>query len=328
MDITYHPILPMKQLSFAAREFTKKPKQTRREKFLLEMDAVVPWPRLLSVIEPHYPKSGNGRRPYELPTMLRIHFMQQWFGYADAAMEEALHEVPLLRRFAGLDAGTDTMPDETTILNFRHLLERHALSSVLFTEINGLLSERGLLLREGTTVDATLIAAPPSTKNREGKRDPEMTQTKKGNQWYFGMKAHMGVDDQSGLVHTLVGTTAKDSDMSQFTQLLHGEEERVSADRGYDYPQVHAHLQESLTEDWVARKSKPNQDLDAWTRGLNHAIAKLRAIGEHPFRILKRQFGYTKVRYRGLSKNTAQLYMLFALGNLYQVRRALLASGA
>ena len=318
----------MKQLSFAAREFTKKPKQTRREKFLLEMDAVVPWPRLLSVIEPHYPKSGNGRRPYELPTMLRIHFMQQWFGYSDAAMEEALHEVPLLRRFAGLDAGTDTMPDETTILNFRHLLERHALSSVLFTEINGLLSERGLLLREGTTVDATLIAAPPSTKNREGKRDPEMTQTKKGNQWYFGMKAHIGVDDQSGLVHTLVGTTAKDSDMSQFTQLLHGEEERVSADRGYDYPQVHAHLQESLTEDWVARKSKPNQDLDAWTRGLNHAIAKLRAIGEHPFRILKRQFGYTKVRYRGLSKNTAQLYMLFALGNLYQVRRALLASGA
>jgi IS5 family transposase len=260
--------------------------------------------------------------------MLRIHFMQQWFGYSDAAMEEALHEVPLLRRFAGLDAGMDTMPDETTILNFRHLLERHALSSVLFAEINGLLSERGLLLREGSTVDATLIAAPPSTKNREGKRDPEMTQTKKGNQWYFGMKAHIGVDDQSGLVHTLVGTTAKDSDMSQFTQLLHGEEERVSADRGYDYPQVHAYLQESLTEDWVARKSKPNQDLDAWTRGLNHAIAKLRAIGEHPFRILKRQFGYTKVRYRGLSKNTAQLFTLFALGNLFQVRRALLASGA
>jgi len=318
----------MKQLGFAASEFAKKPKQTRREKFLLEMDAVVPWSRLLSVIEPHYPKAGNGRRPYELPTMLRIHFMQQWFGYADAAMEEALHEVPLLRHFAGLDAGTDTMPDETTILNFRHLLEKHALSSVLFAEINGLLLERGLLLREGTTVDATLIAAPPSTKNREGKRDPEMSQTKKGNQWYFGMKAHIGVDDESGLVHTLVGTTAKVSDMSQFTQLLHGEEERVSADRGYDYPQVHAHLQESLTEDWVARKSKPNQDLDAWTRGLNHAIAKLRAIGEHPFRILKRQFGYTKVRYRGLSKNTAQLFMLFALGNLYQVRRALMASGA
>ena len=220
------------------------------------------------------------------------------------------------------------MPDETTILNFRHLLERHSLSSALFAEVNGLLLERGLLLREGTTVDATLIAAPPSTKNREGKRDPEMTQTKKGNQWYFGMKAHIGVDDESGLVHTVVGTTAKISDMSQFTQLLHGEEERVSADRGYDYPQIHRHLQENLIEDWVALKGKPGKGLSDWARGLNHAIAQVRAIGEHPFRILKRQFGYTQVRYRGLAKNTAQLFILFALGNLFQVRRALLASVA
>jgi IS5 family transposase len=318
----------MKQMSFAVSEYVKKPKQTRKEKFLQEMGLVVPWARLVAVIEPHYPKAGNGRRPYELSTMLRIHFMQQWFGYSDAAMEEALHDVPLLRHFAGLDAGVDTMPDETTILNFRHLLERHGLSKQLFAEVNGLLTEKGLLLREGTTVDATLIAAPPSTKNREGKRDPEMTQTKKGNQWYFGMKAHIGVDDQSGLVHTVVSTTAKDSDMSQFRELLHGEEERVSADRGYDYPQVHAHLQDTLTEDWVAIKSKPGKALDAWTKGLNHAIAKLRAIGEHPFRILKRQFGYTKVRYRGLAKNTAQLMTLFALSNLYQVRRALLAPGA
>jgi IS5 family transposase len=318
----------MKQMSFAASEYVKKPKQTRKEKLLQEMGLVVPWARLLAVIEPHYPKAGNGRRPYELATMLRIHFMQQWFGYSDAAMEEALHDVPLLRHFAGLDAGVDTMPDETTILNFRHLLERHGLSKQLFAEVNGLLTEQGLLLREGTTVDATLIAAPPSTKNREGKRDPEMTQTKKGNQWYFGMKAHIGVDDQSGLVHTVVSTTAKDSDMSQFRELLHGEEERVSADRGYDYPSVHEHLQDTLTEDWVAIKSKPSKELDAWTKGLNHAIAKLRAIGEHPFRIVKRQFGYTKVRYRGLAKNTAQLFTLFALSNLYQVRRALLASGA
>ena len=316
----------MKQMSFAASDYVKKPKQTRKERFLQEMELVVPWARLLSVVEPHYPKAGNGRRPYELATMLRIHFMQQWFGYSDAAMEEALHDVPLLRHFAGLDAGVDTMPDETTILHFRHLLERHGLSKQIFAEVNGLLTEQGLLLREGTTVDATLIAAPPSTKNRDGKRDPEMTQTKKGNQWYFGMKAHIGVDDQSGLVHTVVGTTAKDSDMSQFAGLLHGEEERVSADRGYDYPQVHAHLQETLTEDWVALKSKPGKELDAWTKGLNHAIAKLRAIGEHPFRIVKRQFGYTKVRYRGLEKNTAQLMTLFALSNLYQVRRALLAS--
>jgi IS5 family transposase len=318
----------MKQMSFAAIEYVKKPKQTRKEKFLQEMEAVVPWTRLLAVIEPHYPKAGNGRRPYELSTMLRIHFMQQWFGYSDAAMEEALHDVPLLRHFAGLDAGMDTMPDETTILNFRHLLERHGLSKRIFAEVNGLLTEQGLLLREGTTVDATLIAAPPSTKNREGKRDPEMTQTRKGNQWHFGMKAHIGVDDQSGLVHTVIGTTAKASDMSQFTELLHGEEERVSADRGYDYPSIHQYLEATLTEDWVARKSKPGKALDDWTKGLNAAIARIRAIGEHPFRIVKRQFGYTKVRYRGLEKNTAQLFTLFALGNLYQVRRTLLAPGA
>lgn len=226
----------MKQLSLAATDFVKKPKQTRREKFLLEMEAVVPWSRLLAVIEPVYLKAGNGHRPYELPVMLRTHFMQQWFNYSDAAMEEALHDIPLLRRFAGLDAGSDTLPDETTILNFRHLLQTHRLSARLFAEVNGLLAEKGLLLKEGTTVDATLIAAPPSTKNREGQRDPEMSQTKKGNQWHFSMKAHIGVDDRSGLVRTVVGTTAKASDMSQFGELLHGDEGRVSADRGYDYP--------------------------------------------------------------------------------------------
>jgi IS5 family transposase len=179
--------------------------------------------------------------------MLRIHFMQQWLGYGDAAMEEALHDVPLLRHFAGLEAGEETMSDETTILHFRHLLERHGLSKLLFAEVNSLLTEKGLLLREGTTVDATLIAAPSSTKNREGKQDPEMSQTKKGNPWDFGMKAHIGVDDQSGLVHTVIGTTAKASNMSQFTGLLHGEEARVSTDRGYDYPSVHEHLKATLT---------------------------------------------------------------------------------
>lgn len=168
---------------------------TRHEKFLLEMEAVVPWTRLLAVIDSVYPKAGNGRRPYDLSVMLRIHFMQYWFNYSDAAMEEALHDIPLLRRFAGLDAGTDTLPDETTILNFRHFLQTHRPSARLFAEVNGLLAEKGLLLREGTTVDATLIAAPPSTKNQDGKRDPEMTQTKKGNQWYFDMKAHKANDD-------------------------------------------------------------------------------------------------------------------------------------
>lgn len=176
---------PMKQLSLASTDFVKKPKQTRREKFLLEMEAVVPWSRLLAVIEPVYPKAGNGRRPYELSTMLRIHFMQQWFNYSDAAMEKALHDMPLLRRFAGLDAGSDTLPDEAAILNFRHLLQTHRLSARLFAEANGLLAEKGLLLREGVTVDATLVAALPSTKNQDGQRDPEMSQTQKGNQWYL-----------------------------------------------------------------------------------------------------------------------------------------------
>lgn len=318
----------MKQRSFAAKEFALKPKRTRKEKFLQEMEEVVPWVRLEALIEPHYPKAGKGRKPYELSTMLRIYFMQQWFGYSDAGMEEALHDIPLLRGFSGLDAGVDTIPDETTILNFRHLLERFGLSKQMFVEVNAMLCEKGLLLREGTTVDATLIAAPSSTKNHEGRRDPEMTQTKKGNQWYFGMKAHIGVDDQSGLVHTVIGTTAKVSDMSQFEQLLHDDEERVSADRGYDYPQVHAHLKERLTKDCVARKGKPGQKADAWTKKFNRAVARIRAIGEHPFRIVKRQFGYTRVRYRGLVKNTAQLFTLFALGNLYQVRKVLLVSGA
>ena len=223
----------MKQLSLAATDFVKKPKQTRREKFLSEMESVVPWTRLLAAIEPFYPKAGNGRRPYELPTMLRIHFMQHWFSYSDAAMEEALHDMPLLRRFSGLDAGSDTLPDETTILNFRHLLQSHGLSSRLLAEVNALLTEKGLLLREGTTVDATLIAAPPSTKNRDGKRDPEMTQTKKGNQWYFGMKAHIGVDAASGLTHTLIGTAANAGDVTQAQALLHGDETDVFGDAGY-----------------------------------------------------------------------------------------------
>lgn len=321
-------VVAMKQLSLVANEYALKPKRTRREKFLEEMEAVVPWSRLIAVVEPHYPKAGNGRRPYELLVMLRIHFMQQWFGYSDAGMEEALHEVPLLRRFAGLDVGLDTIPDESTLLHFRHLLEKHELTARLFGEVNAMLTEQGLLLREGTSVDATLIAAPSSTKNREGKRDPMMTQTKKGNQWYFGMKAHIGVDDRSGLVHTVIGTTAKDSDMSQFQALLHEEEKRVSADRGYDYPSVHEHLREQKVVDWVARKAAPGKALDTATKGFNRAIARIRAIAEHPFRILKRQFGYTKVRYRGLVKNTAQMMMLFALSNLYQVRRALLMSRA
>jgi transposase, IS5 family len=319
----------MKQLSLAESEFVKKPKATRRQVFLAEMDRVVPWARLLALIEPHYPKVGakGGRPPKPLATMLRIHFMQQWFALSDPAMEEALHDMPVMRAFAGLDAGVDAIPDETTILNFRHLIEGHGLAEAMFAEVNGLLAEKGLLLRQGTLVDATLIAAPSSTKNREGKRDPEMSQTKKGNQWYFGMKAHIGVDADSGLVHTVVGTTAKVSDMAMFDACLHGDEERVAADRGYDYPRLRETLAERCVADYIGIKTKPGRPLSAWAEHMNHVIASIRAKCEHPFRVVKRQFGFMKVRYRGLAKNTAQLTTLFTLSNLWMARRVLLATG-
>ena len=314
----------MDQRSFAESGFERKTKTTRRQSFLAEMDAVVPWSRLIAVVEAHYPKAGRGRRPYALDTMLRIHFLQQWFGYSDRAMEDALYDMPLLRSFAQLDAGAETLPDETTILNFRHLLEAHDLADVIFAEVNSLLRERGVLLREGTITDATLIDAPSSTKNGSQTRDPEMTQTRKGNRWYFGMKAHVGVDSDSGLVHTVTTTTAKTSDMSEFCALLHGDETEVLADRGYDYPRVHEHLQRQGVTDRVARRRKPDAPRTPELDRFNRNVARARAIGEHPFRILKRQFGYVKVRYRGLAKNGAQLTTLFALVNLYQARRLLL----
>lgn len=318
----------MKQLSLTESGFVKKPKATRRQIFLADMDRVVPWARLCGLIEPHYPKVGakGGRPPKPLQMMLRIHFMQQWFALSDPGMEEVLHDMPVMRTFAGIDAGEDAIPDETTILNFRHLLEAKGLAESIFAEVNALLTERGLLLRQGTLVDATLIAAPSSTKNADGKRDPEMTQTKKGKVWHFGMKAHIGVDADSGLVHTVIGTTAKVADMAMFEACLHGEEERVGADRGYDYPRLREHLADHGVEDWIAVKKKPGHPLSDWLAHLNHAIACMRARVEHPFRVIKRQFGYTKVRYRGIAKNAAQLSTLFALSNLWMARRALMAS--
>lgn len=198
----------MKQLSFSDAEYSGKRKRTRREVFLAEMDQVVPWVRLVELIEPVYPKPGKGRRPYALETMLRIHFMQQWFSLSDPAMEEALYDMASMRQFAGLSLTRGSVPDETTILNFRHLLEKHQLAEQMLAQVNALLGERGLLLRQGTIVDATIISAPSSTKNQAGARDPEMHQTKKGNEWHFGMKVHIGVDADSGLVHTVVGTPA------------------------------------------------------------------------------------------------------------------------
>jgi IS5 family transposase len=314
----------MKQLGLSAPLFVKKPKQTRRQQFLQEMEQVVPWSLWEKRITPHYPAAGRGRRPFALATMLRIHLMQQWFGYSDPAMEEALHDMPLLREFAGLDAGEEAMPDETTILKFRRLLERHQLAQTLFDETAALLAEKGLLLRQGTIVDATLIAAPPSTKNRDRKRDKEMSSTKKGNNYHFGMKAHIGVDAESGLVHTVEVTTAKVPDGVMTEALLHGEEAIVGGDRAYTRKDRNLMAGQEDEPVWAFPfKRKQGENLPAEQALCNRMLASWRAVVEHPFRIVKRQFGYTQVRYRGLFKNAQQLYLLFALGNLYHVRQAL-----
>lgn len=320
----------MSQLSFSDAEFTGKRKQTRREVFLAEMDAVIPWARLMALIEPVYPKAGGGRRPYALETMLRIHFMQQWFALSDPAMEEALYDSTSMRQFSGLSLTRHSMPDETTILNFRHLLERNHLAGRLLAEINAMLGERGLLLRRGTIVDATIIAAPSSTKNKAGQRDPEMRQTKKGNQWHFGMKAHIGVDAESGLVHTVTGTGANVHDVTQTGALLHGEEFTVFGDSGYTGADKREENTSRAVDWYIAAKPstvrKLHPALQAQAKYIETLKASMRAKVEHPFRVIKRQFGHVKVRYRGLAKNTAQLLTLFALSNLWMARRQLLAS--
>ena len=318
------------QLTFGDAEDLGQRKRTRREVFLAEMDQVVPWPALLKLIEPHYPKLGRpGRQPYPLETMLRVHFLQQWYALSDPGMEEALYDTPVMRRFAGL-GGLDTVPDETTILNFRRLLETHDLARQMLEQVNTFLSRKGLSLRGGTIVDATIIAAPSSTKNGDGRRDPEMHQTKKGNQWYFGMKAHIGVDDESGLVHHVECTAANASDVTVAHRLLHGQEETVCGDSGYTGLDKREDMQGKGDLGYLIAakpsvlkqiKRKSGQKL---ARELEHAKASLRAKVEHPFRVIKRQFGYTKVRYRGLVKNSAQVLTLFALSNLWMVRRPLL----
>jgi len=321
----------MKQISFADAEYAGKRKQTRRERFLIEMDQVVPWKGLIALIEPHYPKGEGGRPSYPLMAILRVHLMQNWFGYSDPAMEESLYETTILRHFAGLSL--ERIPDETTILNFRRLLESHDLAAGILGVINDYLGDRGLLLRHGTIVDATIIHAPSSTKNKEGKRDPEMHQTKKGNQFYFGMKAHIGVDADSGLVHSVVGTAANVADVTQVDQLLHGEETHTAGDAGYTG--VHKrpeHEGRKMIWSISARPSTYKKHgkkcpIGRAKRKIEYAKSQVRAKVEHPFRVIKRQFGYTKVRFRGLVKNTAQQVTLFALSNLWMVRKQLMIAG-
>ena len=302
-------------------------KRTRKREFLAEMEGVVPWTELVALIAPYAPEGKKGRPPFALHSMLRIHFMQQWFTLSDPAMEEALHDMPLFREFAHL-SWDSRLPDESTILRFRHLLERHKLAEQILASVNDLLRHKGLLLKAGTVVDATLIAAPSSTKNATGERDPEMHQTKKGKQWYFGMKAHIGVDADSGLVHTVRGTAANVNDVVEGNSLLHGGETVVFADAGYQGADKRPDAKAATT--WhVAMKPGKRRTLDKSTvlGQLREQIEKLkasvRAKVEHPFRVLKCQFGHVKVRYRGIKKNTAQLVTLFALSNLWMVRRKL-----
>lgn len=317
----------MDQMSFAEAEYAAKRKKTRREVFLEEMELVVPWKALIKVISPFYPVAGRGRRPYPLEAMLRVHLMQNWFALSDPSMEEALYEIASLRSFAGLKL-SEPIPDETTILNFRHLLEEYDLAEDILKQVNAHLVRKGLLLKRGSIVDATIIAAPSSTKNAEGQRDPEMHQTRKGEQWHFGMKAHIGVDADSGLVHTVTTTAANEADVTQVADLLHGKEEDVYADSGYRGAPARV-PREDLNWHIAARPSDiarmPEGKAKARVRKEEHRKASVRAKVEHPFRVIKRQFGLVKVRFRGLRKNTAHLLTLFALSNLWMARRPLMA---
>ena len=317
----------MSQLTFAEAEYEHKKRKTRREVFLEKLDQLLPWKALESTIAVYYASGSTGRPPYALSSMLRIHVMQIIYNLSDPAMEDALYEIESMRRFAGIRLSR--VPDETTILNFRHLLEQHTLGKKLFKKINRQLARHGLMVREGSIVDATIIEAPSSTKNKERTRDPEMHQTKKGNEWHFGMKAHIGVDAKSGLTHTLVTTAANEHDLNQLKNLLHGEEEFASGDAGYQGAEKREELKDTNVEWLIAERPGKVQALKKHPRKNKTAInieylkASIRAKVEHPFRIIKCQFGFIKARYKGLMKNDSQLAMLFTLANLFKVDQML-----
>lgn len=313
----------MKQQSFASAAWETKRKKTRREIFLEEMETVVPWGKLVKLIDPYYPKGETGRPPLGLEKMLRIHFMQLWFNQSDPGMEDLIYESESVRRFAGIELGVEPVPDESTILRFRHTLEQHRLAEKLFDRVGRHLEQRGLLLRSGSIVDATLIAAPPSTKNRSHQRDPEMSQTKKGNQWYFGMKMHIGTD-RRGIVHTAVATTAAVHDSQVMDDCLHGEERAIYGDKAYaSEAQRQRYTQQGVR--WrVAKKAKRGHALPDRDQAFNRRHNAVRARVEHVFHVVKRLWGHAKVRYRGLEKNASRYFTLFALANLYLLRRRLL----
>jgi len=317
------------QTSFSELEYAAKKKVTRRDRFLSRIESITPWSRLIEEIEPFYPRGeGRGRPPIGLERMLRMYIAQQCFGLSDEGIEDALYDSQAIRGFVGIDLGREPAPDATTLLKFRRLLEEHQLTERVFTAINAHLAEHGLLLKEGSIVDATIIEAPSSTKNRDGQRDPEMHQVKKGNQWYFGMKAHIGVDAGTGITHTLLTTPANISDVTQAHNLLHGEERTVHGDAGYKGVEKRAENKATLVNWMVAmcpgkRRALPDTVSGRCQERLEKAKASIRAKVEHPFHIIKNILGLKKVRYRGLAKNTAQLFTLFGLANLLIAGRRL-----
>jgi IS5 family transposase len=315
------------QRTFASLAWNGKGKVTRRERFLAEMDAVIPWSRLVRLIEPHYPKAGQGRQPLGLEKMLRIYFLQQWFNLSDPQAEDAIYDSESMRRFARVELGDEVVPDESTILRFRHLLEQHGLTHGIFDAVADLLEERRLLLRSGTIVDATIIAAPSSTKNASASRDPEMKQTRKGRNWHFGMKLHIGADKR-GIVHTVRATAASVADITQLPDLLHGQEREVFGDQAYWKEDDREFLEAWGMRYRINRRPTSKRPLSARWRMINRARSRTRARGEHAFRIVKQLWGFAKVRYRGLAKNLARAQTMFAPANLYQVRRQLLPAGA
>jgi IS5 family transposase len=316
----------MQQQTLAEVTFEQYRKPTRRERFLEEMNRVVPWADLAAAIEPVYPKAdGPGRPPVGVERMLRIHFLQHWFNLSDPAVEEALYDSRAMRHFVGIDLGREPVPDETTICKFRHLLEAHQLGERLFTLLRTYLAEQGLQISRGTIVDATIISAPSSTKNRTKERDPEMHQTKKGNQWYFGMKAHIGVDSQTKLIHSVAATAANVHDSQVLPELLHGQETRVWGDAAYSGQREVIRQHAPNAKSFIQTNAHRHRPLTEEERAHNRTKSKVRAKVEHAFLVIKRIFGWAKVRYRGLAKNTHWLQISCGLANLYMARRRLLA---
>ena len=319
----------MKQRTLAMMNgFERYSKKTRRAAFLEEMEQVVPWAELCAQIEPVYPKAGNGRQPVGVERMLRIYFLQQWFNLSDPAVEEALYDSAVMRLFAGIDLGSEPVPDETTVGKFRHLLEQHELGERLFERVGEHLQQKGLRLNTGTIVDATIINAPSSTKNARQERDPEMHQTRKGKQWYFGMKAHVGVDSQTKLIHSVVATAANAADGTMLPHLLHGAETRVWGDQAYRGQAEVLREHAPQAQDFTHRRYRYKDRIDEVERAKNQTKSRVRSKVEHVFAVLKLQFGFVKVRYRGLDKNANRLFVACALVNLFLVRKRLLCTTA